>query len=495
MMRSIKRKIRSRRLLRLATASALVVVALVSTAIATTALESVVLGSESDNRVTAKQRSLNMEAAAIYEGLSHLSTQDDHSHSELESYLDTVCNRLTESKEADSHVLIQNPLSTFRVASCACVSPDLACAINRASEASQSVQVGKDRVVAGSFESGGTRIIVSELMVDIDDSLFGDSSVHFMMLSVAMVCTLGLAYSLHRFSASRPSRNFARTASQSAGASVEHFDGKAMNSELTLVPQSHSQTSKHTADERSRVDQIGRARQVQERILPTHKQIPGLVLAGAFQPAEDLAGDYYDVISYSDGTWLLCMADVAGHGIPAAMCMLMLKPLVMQAVELGLDPSELLGFVNQRVPNLLGDEFVTMFVGRWDPATYHLKYASAGHEPAVLLNSSADICVLNATGLPLGVDIDSEWDDQFINVSAGDKLLLTTDGVSEAMDSNGQEFGRLRLHSLFESLRTRPAHEIVSSLESAVREHSAGKASDDVTILVCDAIESRSELC
>ncbi len=487
---------RSRRLLRLATASALVVVALISTAIATTALESVVLGSESDNRVIAKQRSLNMEAAAIYEGLSHLATQDAHSHSELESYLDTVCNRLTESKEADSHVLIQNPLSTFRVASCACVSPDLACALNRASEASQSVQVGKDRVVAGSFESGGTRIIVSELMVDIDDSLFGDSSVHFLMLSVAIVCTLGLAYSLHRFSASRPSCKFARTASQSARASVEYFDGKAMNSELTPAPQSHTQTSKHTAaDGRSRVNQIGRARQVQERILPTHKQIPGLVLAGAFQPAEDLAGDYYDVISYSDGTWLLCMADVSGHGIPAAMCMLMLKPLVMQAVELGLGPSELLGFVNQRVPNLLDDEFVTMFVGRWDPATYHLKYASAGHEPAILLKSSADIRVLNATGLPLGIDIDSEWKDQFVRISAGDKLLLTTDGVSEAMDVNGQALGRSRLHSLLEEFRNRPAHEIVSSLESAVREHSAGKASDDVTILVCDAIESRSESC
>jgi len=166
----------------------------------------------------------------------------------------------------------------------------------------------------------------------------------------------------------------------------------------------------------------------------------------------------------------------------------MLKAFLLDASEHHSDPSEILGFINHRLAVVCQTEnFVTMFVARCDPEAKTLQYASAGHETGLLLASKGRLTKLPSTGIVLGIMEDAVWETATLGFDLGDRLLLVTDGVTEAMNPEEKLFGRQRLASTFEACKDIGIHEAVKQIGHVVAEHCAGcPQTDDVTLLALE---------
>lgn len=197
-----------------------------------------------------------------------------------------------------------------------------------------------------------------------------------------------------------------------------------------LAVEINEMSSALAAVDRDRKIQLKKAREIQQHLLPQNITAPGLIVTPIFQPAEDVSGDYYDALPLLDGSWLFCVADVTGHGIPAAMTAATLKTLLLQAAEHLTCPAKILDFISRRIATVsLPSDFVSMLLVRVSPKTKALQYASAGHETAWLLAPDGTLRELRSTGLLLGVVDDTAWDAETRTVTAGERLLMVTDGV------------------------------------------------------------------
>jgi len=125
-----------------------------------------------------------------------------------------------------------------------------------------------------------------------------------------------------------------------------------------------------------------------------------------------------------------------------------------------------------------------MFLARWNPAAATLEYASAGHETAWLLPAAGSLRELSSTGLPLAVQDDAVWSTVTLSVAARDRLLLVSDGITEAFNGQGEQSGRDRLSRVFENCRSLSVDETVRAIEDAVTAHRQGKAPTDDSTLV-----------
>jgi sigma-B regulation protein RsbU (phosphoserine phosphatase) len=173
---------------------------------------------------------------------------------------------------------------------------------------------------------------------------------------------------------------------------------------------------------------------------------------------------------------------------------MMLKVLLVEACERHKDPAELLEFINERLAGVCRTGgFVSMFVARFDPQQMLLQYANAGHESGVLLPAKGELTELPSTGMVLGVRDGEVWETQSWRLRPGDRLLLATDGVTEAMNGDGRMFGRKRLAEQFAVCRNTEFRETLSELRAALAEHCDGRPySDDVTMLLLEAAPSET---
>jgi sigma-B regulation protein RsbU (phosphoserine phosphatase) len=217
-------------------------------------------------------------------------------------------------------------------------------------------------------------------------------------------------------------------------------------------------------------------------------------MARLYLPAGDVAGDYFDALLLPDQTWLFCVADVTGHGVSAALGAVVLKALFLEAVKFHARPGEILSFINERFAAMcLPEDFASMLVARWNPAATCLEYASAGHEPAYCLAVEGPLHELSSTGPLIGIGQNSTWETGTFPVGRGDRLLLLTDGIAEALGADGRPFGREQVSRLLGGCRDISLDEVVRRVDGAVTEHQAGdRATDDVTLL---AIEFTDEGC
>jgi sigma-B regulation protein RsbU (phosphoserine phosphatase) len=188
---------------------------------------------------------------------------------------------------------------------------------------------------------------------------------------------------------------------------------------------------------------------IQRSLLPTTlPPIPTLDLATFYQTSTRAGGDYYDFFELPDGKWGILIADVSGHGTPAAVIMAVTHSIAHMLAEPPIPPSRLLNFVNQnltrRYTNGSGT-FVTAFYAVYDPATRTLAYASAGHPPPRVLHCGQVVALSGQSSLPLGIDADESYEDHEHRLQTGDVLILYTDGITEARNPQGQMFGEERL--------------------------------------------------
>lgn len=198
--------------------------------------------------------------------------------------------------------------------------------------------------------------------------------------------------------------------------------------------------------------EISVAASMQETLLSTSKpNIMGLDIGAISVPAEQMNGDYHHFVKDGDGTLGVAIADVIGKGVPAALCMSMIKYAMESFPGQSMSPKSILGSLNRVVEqNVDPGIFITMFYGQYLPTTGRFQYASAGHEPGYHYDASKNTFnEIKTKGLVLGVLPDSIYDDYECQLNTGDMIILLTDGVTECR--TGGEF--IEIHEVLEVIK------------------------------------------
>jgi sigma-B regulation protein RsbU (phosphoserine phosphatase) len=244
-----------------------------------------------------------------------------------------------------------------------------------------------------------------------------------------------------------------------------------------------------TNAEKERIEkELEIARGIQQSFLPESSPvIEGIDIAGLNLPAREVGGDFYGYIPVGGGKWGIVIADVSGKGVPAALFMGLSRTLVRANAMAQATVSETLIRANDLITeNERSSMFVTVFYGVLDPVRRTLTYVSAGHNaPFMLRNGGVDTIVLKAEGVALGVMPEIELEEREIKLDAGDILVLYTDGVTEAINHEEEEFGVARLTAIAEENRDRSAAEIIGEIKAGVIRYSEGQPQfDDITLIV-----------
>jgi phosphoserine phosphatase RsbU/P len=235
-------------------------------------------------------------------------------------------------------------------------------------------------------------------------------------------------------------------------------------------------------------DQVGR---MQRHLLPARlPKIDGLELGASYFTCSRAGGDYYDVLELPEEQWGLLMADVSGHGTPAAVVMAMMHTLLHAFPGPPMPPAHVLSHINRHLLAVAPEGmFATAFYGIYDPVYRRLRYASAGHPPPRLRNGAGRMREVDATtGLPLGVADEDSWVEREILLVPGDVLLLYTDGILEGANSQGEPFGLGRLDDAL-CLGPGRAGPLVQHIERHYRDFCHGAPDlDDRTLLAAVAV-------
>jgi phosphoserine phosphatase RsbU/P len=235
------------------------------------------------------------------------------------------------------------------------------------------------------------------------------------------------------------------------------------------------------------------ARQIQRSILPRGMPtVEGIALAARYLPMAAVAGDFYDFLNLGAGRLGVLVADVSGHGVPAALIASMVKVALVAQSSHGDDPARVLAGMNQIFCGRLERQFVTAAYVYVDAVDSRLRYGSAGHPPALLVNRQGDVDEIAENGVMLGHF--PEWTYRSVErpFHSGDRLILYTDGLIEATNGNGDFFDPERLRRFAGNGHVRGADEFAGGLVSHVTAWSGRTPTrgfdDDVTIVVIERL-------
>ena len=229
------------------------------------------------------------------------------------------------------------------------------------------------------------------------------------------------------------------------------------------------------------------AKQVQARLFPQFlPPLPTLDYAGICLQARKVGGDYYDFLDLGPGRLGLVIADISGKGIAAALLMANLQANLRSQCAIALaQPQRFLQSVNQLFyENSEDGAYATLFFAEYDDHERRLRYANCGHWPALLLRNDNTLERLNSTSTVLGLF--KEWDCSIgdLQLFPGDTLTLYTDGVSEALNGRGEEFGEQRLAEALRQHVKLPSQALLTSVVDEVQQLSAHEQQDDITLIV-----------
>jgi sigma-B regulation protein RsbU (phosphoserine phosphatase) len=234
------------------------------------------------------------------------------------------------------------------------------------------------------------------------------------------------------------------------------------------------------------------ARQVQASMIPAETpSVSGWEFAAMWQPARQVAGDYYDFILFGDGQIGLVIADVSDKGMPAALFMATTRSIIRANLDHTAAMSEAIAQANRLLCNeSTNGTFVTLFCARLDPATGEITYVNAGHNPPIFYQRRASqepgqIVSLGRTGMALGVDSEAGYKEQKLKLRSGDFILLYTDGVTDEHDARGEAYGVERLQQALIERRAASAVELVAALDQSLQAFSPiSSPYDDITMMV-----------
>jgi sigma-B regulation protein RsbU (phosphoserine phosphatase) len=237
-------------------------------------------------------------------------------------------------------------------------------------------------------------------------------------------------------------------------------------------------------------NELAIAREIQASILPSGSpEIRNLRITAAYRPMAAVAGDFYDFLPVDGNRVGFLVADVSGHGVPAALIASMIKVAMLSIVPCAHDPREALRGLNRILSKQLRDQFVTASYLWLDTETHIARYSAAGHPP-LLRWREGKLERIESNGLVFGVRAEPEYPVCELKIRAGDRFLLYTDGVVEPENANGEAFGDTKLEEVVRRNQSRPGWELVDQLLTEIRlwQPSAQAQHDDITLIVIDVV-------
>ncbi len=233
--------------------------------------------------------------------------------------------------------------------------------------------------------------------------------------------------------------------------------------------------------------------EIQRDLLPQEMpDIDRMSLAVYYESSQKAGGDYYDFFPLKDGRWGILIADVSGHGTPAAVVMAMTHSIAHTCEQVTESPAEFLNYLNTHLAKhytLRSGSFVTAFYGIYDPSNRKLRYASAGHNPPrVKRCSTGDVFSLDKAGrLPLGITSSIDYDEASIYLQSKDRIIFYTDGLIEAHNEQEELYGQQRLDEVTNDCRVTGAQATLETIVSSMKDFVGSRHySDDVTIIVAE---------
>jgi sigma-B regulation protein RsbU (phosphoserine phosphatase) len=233
------------------------------------------------------------------------------------------------------------------------------------------------------------------------------------------------------------------------------------------------------------------AQSVQRSLMPQQvPETPGLEIAAFSRPAQIIGGDYFDFFQFRDGAQGLAIADVAGHGISASLYMASVQTLLRTLVAASDSPADVARRMHHLlIHNVRFPTFVTLFLGAYNPTTHSLIYCNAGHNPPLVIRSGESQDSLGwlwPTGPAIGLIEEFTFKSATVQLWPGDLLVLYTDGVTEALGSDGQLFGREKLAEVMKRAPGPSTKDLVGFMRQELQAFTNGQpAADDTTFIVC----------
>lgn len=261
---------------------------------------------------------------------------------------------------------------------------------------------------------------------------------------------------------------------------------QTLRAQLETGRQRRLEKQQQTQREEAQARELAAALEIQKSLLPhTIPTLRGCELATAWQPVRSVSGDFFNVLKFDERKAAFCIGDVAGKGMPAALVMSNAQALIKAFASATCEPRELVALVNRALSGQLNaGKFVTFFYAIFDSAKRQLRYTNAGHNPPLLLRRDGVCVPLEKGGTVLGVFGESKFEQGAVQLTSGDRVLLYTDGITEALNASGEEFGEERLLDLLRIHRHLNATALQQRIIAAVTEFCGGDFQDDATLLV-----------
>jgi phosphoserine phosphatase RsbU/P len=249
------------------------------------------------------------------------------------------------------------------------------------------------------------------------------------------------------------------------------------------------------AEQRLTAAELQRALEIQRRLLPKTIPQPGdFEIRGDWKPAKVVGGDYYDVIQLDRDKLAICIADVVGKGVSAALLMANMQASVRAFASASVTPSYVCSRINSVLcSNIAPEKFVTLFYSVLDSAAWTLQYTNAGHPLPILIDGHGQATHLENGGALLGVFPDWQYEDSEISMHPGDLLLLFTDGITEAMAPDGEEFGESRLIAAAKRSPGQSLDDLRSQILDCVGSFCNSRLDDDATLILVAAPRASSK--
>ncbi|MBV9625489.1 MAG: PP2C family protein-serine/threonine phosphatase, partial [Acidobacteria bacterium] len=237
--------------------------------------------------------------------------------------------------------------------------------------------------------------------------------------------------------------------------------------------------------ERERMSrEAAEARLIQQALLPkSSPHVPGFAISGLSVPAGEVGGDWYDFVPFDDGRWGLVLADVSGKGTAAALLMSATRGMLRSLAEAYCTPGEVLAKLDHLlVADFPSGKFVTLIYGVLDPSTRGLTFANAGHLQPVLVSGGTVRLLNHDRGIPLGLG-SQNFSEVQVELPRGARLALYSDGITEAENPRGEEYG----HAQLERVLLRPDASPESILNDVRRHVNGAGLQDDATVILVQA--------
>ena len=442
---------------------------------------------ETKRRLNDKRIALQEEALIIQIAMRDI---QHHGKFGLQSFLDRTCSRMEDTHSPGHHIVVRLGDQLLQAHSHHQESDEILQSIESA--AADPGRLGRFEgrdLIVGNSRDDNLSVYVSEFIDDVHAQVVRDSLRRLGgSLLLGIIAAIIVNIVLLRI-VTRPLNRLIGIVEQVGNGNFGQQVNGFRSRELCYLSRAINRMSRslEVSDQQQRV-KMDKARRIQQNLLPEDPKLACANFAVRYLPADDVAGDFYDVRSLVNGSWIVIMADVAGHGIPAAMSATLLKAHFAEACERSSDILKIAGHINRRFTELtLSEDFATAVLICFEPDSQTLQIVNAGHDAVLYRSQNGALRECRSSGLLFGVDETADWSVETLETSFGDRLLIYTDGVTETFNADRTMFGHDRVVAVFEKTAIKRSEAAIDSIVESVNAfRGEGPQMDDVTAILID---------